>query len=127
MTTQGQHQLLVDALIQWIEQNLDKRILIDDIADRAGYSKWYLQRLFKEVTGYNLAAYVRRRRLIRAAAELQRSNKKIMEITLQYGFDSQQTFSRAFKRRYGTSPVSYRQRADAQGGEHLSGPLLAPM
>ncbi|SPW28305.1 right oriC-binding transcriptional activator [Edwardsiella tarda] len=127
MTTQGQHQLLVDALIQWIEQNLDKRILIDDIADRAGYSKWYLQRLFKEVTGYNLAAYVRRRRLIRAAAELQRSNKKIMEITLQYGFDSQQTFSRAFKRRYGTSPGSYRQRADAQGGEHLCGPLLAPM
>ncbi|WFN96844.1 hypothetical protein MAY91_01385 [Edwardsiella ictaluri] len=46
MTTQGQHQLLVDALIQWIEQNLDKRILIDDIAERAGYSKWYLQRLF---------------------------------------------------------------------------------
>ncbi|AGH74543.1 helix-turn-helix domain-containing protein [Edwardsiella piscicida] len=115
MTTQGQHQLLVDALIQWIEQNLDKRILIDDIAERAGYSKWYLQRLFKEVTGYSLAAYVRKRRLIRAAAELQRSNKKIMEITLQYGFDSQQTFSRAFKRRYGTSPGSYRQQTD---GEH---------
>ncbi|ACR69963.1 AraC family transcriptional regulator [Edwardsiella ictaluri] len=112
MTTQGQHQLLVDALIQWIEQNLDKRILIDDIAERAGYSKWYLQRLFKEVTGYSLAAYVRKRRLIRAAAELQRSNKKIMEIMLQYGFDSQQTFSRAFKRRYGTSPGSYRQQAD---------------
>ncbi|AIJ07071.1 MULTISPECIES: helix-turn-helix domain-containing protein [Edwardsiella] len=115
MTTQGQHQLLIDALIQWIEQNLDRRILIDDIAERAGYSKWYLQRLFKEVTGYSLAAYVRKRRLIRAAAELQRSNKKIMEITLLYGFDSQQTFSRAFKRRYGTSPGSYRQQT---GGEH---------
>lgn len=109
MSTKGQHQLLVESLSEWIEQNLDKRIVIDDIAERAGYSKWYLQRLFKEVTGDNLASYVRRRRLMRAAAELKRTDKKIMDITLQYGFDSQQTFTRAFKRRFGTSPGLFRQ------------------
>ena len=70
LSTKGQHQQLVETLSEWIEQNLDKRIVIDDIAKRAGYSKWYLQRLFKEVTGDNLASYVRHRRLMRAAAEL---------------------------------------------------------
>ena len=38
--TKGQHQQLVETLSEWIEQNLDKRIVIDDIAKRAGYSKW---------------------------------------------------------------------------------------
>ena len=109
LSTKGQHQLLVESLSEWVEQNLDKRIVIDDIAERAGYSKWYLQRLFKEVTGDNLASYVRHRRLMRAAAELKRTDKKIMDITLQYGFDSQQTFTRAFKRRFGTSPGIFRQ------------------
>lgn len=109
LSTKGQHQQLVETLSEWIEQNLDKRIVIDDIAKRAGYSKWYLQRLFKEVTGDNLASYVRHRRLMRAAAELKRTDKKIMDITLQYGFESQQTFTRAFKRRFGTSPGVFRQ------------------
>lgn len=47
----------VAELITWIEQNLDKRMMLDDVASRAGYSKWHLQRIFKQETGMPLGTY----------------------------------------------------------------------
>lgn len=46
-------------LLDWIDNNLDSRLDIGTVARRAGYSKWHLQRLFKEHTGYPLAEYIR--------------------------------------------------------------------
>jgi AraC family transcriptional activator of mar-sox-rob regulon len=46
-------------LLDWIDNNLDSRLNIDTVARRAGYSKWHLQRIFKEHTGYPLAEYIR--------------------------------------------------------------------
>ncbi len=76
------------------EHNLDQSLLLDDVANKAGYTKWYFQRLFKKVTGVTLASYIRARRLTKAAVELRLTKKTILEIALKYQFDSQQSFTR---------------------------------
>ena len=50
-------------LLDWIDNNLDSRLDIESVARRSGYSKWHLQRLFKEHTGYPLAGYIRAQKL----------------------------------------------------------------
>ncbi|PPS57908.1 hypothetical protein CRX72_08025 [Pantoea sp. BRM17] len=72
----------------------------DEMRVHSGYSKWHLQRMFKEVTGHAIGAYIRARRLSKAAVALRLTSRPILDIALQYRFDSQQTFTRAFKKQF---------------------------
>jgi len=90
---------------------------LDNVAAKAGYSKWHLQRMFKEVTGQAIGAYIRARRLSKSAVALRLTARPILDIALQYRFDSQQTFTRAFKKQFSLTPALYRRSPDwnAQG------------
>ena len=113
---------IIRDLIFWIDNHLDKSLTLDDVAAKAGYSKWHLQRMFKESTGQSLGSYIRKRRLTKAALALRLTSKSILEIALQYHFDSQQTFTRAFKRQFSATPASYR-RADEWNLQGFCSPL----
>lgn len=108
-------QQVITALLAWIEQNLDQPLTLDDIAAKSGYSKWHLQRLFKELTGEILGTYARRRRLTAAARELRLTSHGVAFIADKYQFDSQQTFTRCFKKQFGMPPAGYRRSADWSG------------
>jgi len=54
---------IISDLIKWIEKNLEQPLSIDAVAEKSGYSKWHLQRMFKKVTGQILGTYIRHRRL----------------------------------------------------------------
>ena len=95
-------------LVKWIDAHLEMELSVDIVAKRAGYSKWYLQRLFKLITGVSLGKYIRERRLNNAAEELCSTTELISAIALKYQFDSHQTFTRVFTRRFGSSPTVYR-------------------
>ncbi|MEB2704041.1 helix-turn-helix domain-containing protein [Citrobacter koseri] len=97
-------------LVKWIDAHLEMKLSVDIVVKRAGYSKWYLQRLFKIIIGISLGRYIRERRLTNAAEELCFTTEPVLDIALKYQFDSQQTFTRAFTRHFGTSPVAYRNR-----------------
>ncbi|EKH2428435.1 helix-turn-helix domain-containing protein, partial [Escherichia coli] len=99
------HTTVIKDVLLWIEHNLDQSLLLDDVANKAGYTKWYFQRLFKKVTGVTLASYIRARRLTKAAVELRLTKKTILEIALKYQFDSQQSFTRRFKYIFKVTPV----------------------
>lgn len=90
---------VVNEIVRWLESQLQRNegIKIDTIADKSGYSKWHLQRVFKELKGCTLGEYVRKRRLLEAAKSLREGNLPILDIALQYGFSSQATFTRIFK------------------------------
>lgn len=103
---------IIRDLLSWLENHLDKPLSIDNVAARAGYSKWHLQRMFKEVTGQAIGAYIRGRRLSKSAVALRLTARPILDIALQYRFDSQQTFTRAFKRQFALTPAFYRRSAD---------------
>lgn len=109
--------LFIEELIEWIEINLEKRPTLDDVAKISGYSKWHLQRKFKSIVGLQLASYIRGRVLTRAAVALRISRRPIIEISDELGFDSQQTFTRTFKKRFATTPNNFRQMEhwDVQG------------
>jgi AraC family transcriptional activator of mar-sox-rob regulon len=96
-------------LLDWIDNNLDSRLDIESVARRSGYSKWHLQRLFKEHTGYPLAGYIRAQKLQKSVERLTRSDEPILNVAIALGFDSQQSFNRSFKRQYGQAPGAWRR------------------
>jgi len=65
--------------------------------------------MFAAVTGLSLGSYIRRRRLTKAAAKLRSSSERIIEIALDSGFESQESFTRAFKNMFGANPNEYRK------------------
>ncbi len=99
---------IIHSLTDWIDQNLDKTLSIDEVAAKSGYSKWHLQRMFRTVTKQTLGGYIRERRLTLAAEALLQTQRPVFDIAMQYGYDSQQTFCRVFRRQFSQTPTAYR-------------------
>ncbi|WP_436859273.1 helix-turn-helix domain-containing protein [Citrobacter tructae] len=99
----------INDLLDWIDNNLDSRLDINTVSRRAGYSKWHLQRIFKEHTGYPLAEYIRSQKLQKSVERLTYSDEPILNVAIGLGFDSQQSFNRSFKRQFGQAPGAWRR------------------
>ncbi|WP_235218495.1 helix-turn-helix transcriptional regulator [Paenibacillus sp. FSL R7-269] len=78
------------------------------MAKAAGLSKYHFHRIFRKYVNKNVHEYIRARRLSQAANLLLYSETRILEIALQYGFESQEAFTRAFKEIYDLPPAQYR-------------------
>ncbi|GAL19589.1 transcriptional regulator AraC family [Vibrio maritimus] len=102
------HLNRVEKVVEYIHQNLDKTLSVTDLADISCWSRWQLQRVFQEQTNHNLAQYVREQKLSRAAERLLSSDIKITDLALEFGFNSEASFSRAFKQQFQVSPRQYR-------------------
>ena len=100
------HQKIIQDLIAWIDEHIDQPLNIDVVAKKSGYSKWYLQRMFRTVTHQTLGDYIRQRRLLLAAVELRTTERPIFDIAMDLGYVSQQTFSRVFRRQSPLVPWS---------------------
>lgn len=107
-------------LLDWIDNNLDSRLDIETVSRRAGYSKWHLQRLFKEHTGSPLAEYIRAQKLQKSVERLAHSDEPILNVAIALGFDSQQSFNRSFKRQYGQAPGAWRRSIGCRGSGQMS-------
>lgn len=92
-----------------IEQNLTRPVALHALARRAGFSLWHFHRIFTEHTGESLGSYLRKRRLTAAAAELARTNRTVLEIALDYQFESHEAFTRAFKAAFDSTPSEFRR------------------
>lgn len=105
-------------LLNWIDNHLDSRLDINTVSERAGYSKWHLQRIFKQHTGYNLGEYIRAQKLKKSAERLSRTEEPILNVAISLGFDSQQSFNRSFKRQYGIAPGVWRRQLAHNGNRY---------
>ncbi|MCT4707437.1 superoxide response transcriptional regulator SoxS [Enterobacteriaceae bacterium H11S18] len=105
------HQDIIYPLTEWIDEHIDQPLNIDVVAQKSGYSKWYLQRMFRAVMRQTLGEYIRQRRLLLAARELRSTQRPIFDIAMDYGYVSQQTFSRVFRREFDRTPTDYRHHA----------------
>ncbi len=103
------HDDFFSDLLRWIDTQIEGKIDLDRVAARAGYSKWHLQRMFKQYTGYALGEYIRERRLKKSAERLAEGEEPILQVAISFGFDSQQSFNRSFKRQFGQSPGAWRR------------------
>lgn len=99
---------VVKKVIDYIEKNIEEDLDLDSISKNVGYSKFYLNRIFAEHTGITIYKYLQNRRLTVAAEKLVKSNKPITQIAYEAGYDTQQSFSFAFKQIYLYPPKIYR-------------------
>lgn len=99
----------IESMIDWVETNLKDDPTLDKMSDYVGYSSFYCSAKFHEAVGISFQEYVMRRKLTLAALDLRETKHKIIDIAIQYGFSSNEAFSRAFLKRYGYSPSKYRK------------------
>jgi AraC-like DNA-binding protein len=92
----------------FIEENLQNAISVGDIAASAGYSLYYFIRRFNQSVHHSPYDYLMRRRLSEAARELLATDRRILDIALDYCFHNHETFSRAFKRMFDVQPNQWR-------------------
>jgi AraC family transcriptional regulator len=96
--------------IDYIEANLDIDIDLGDVARHAGISHWHFQRIFKALTNETLKTYIRSRRFAGSLEALATTDRRILEIAFAAGFETQESFTRAFKKAFGVTPADYRKR-----------------
>ena len=99
----------IEKALHYIESNLERRFGVADVAAVAGYSPYHFHRLFTLIVGESVMAYVRRRRLTEAAADLRDGRGSVLDTALRWTFDSQEAFTRAFRSFAGTTPARFRR------------------
>ncbi|WP_211326478.1 AraC family transcriptional regulator [Paenibacillus flagellatus] len=101
---------MMDAL-DLMERHMDRPLPVEEIAKAAYSSPFHFQRMFYMVTGMTVAEYMRKRRLTLAAQELSMSSAKVVDVALKYGYDSPESFAKAFRKLHGVSPSEARDKS----------------
>ena len=91
-----------------LERNLEGTADLEKLGRLAGCSAYHFQRMFSYLAGVPLSEYIRRRRMTRAAADLQ-SGEKVVDVALRYGYESPTSFNRAFQAVHGIPPSQAKQ------------------
>ncbi|AIK36151.1 MULTISPECIES: AraC family transcriptional regulator [Bacillus] len=95
--------------IEFIESNLQDRLNVVEVSSQSCFSPFHFQRLFQAITGFSVQEYIRNRRLSEAAISLRETRKNILEIAIDFQYNSQEAFTRAFVNYFGMTPAKYRK------------------
>ena len=95
--------------LEYIDNHLDEPMSFKTLAKKFNFSPYYFHRMFSVIVGKTISAHIRDRRLQFACIELANTDNPVTNIGLDCGYDSAQSFSRAFKQIYGLSPSEYRK------------------
>ncbi|MBO7252219.1 MAG: AraC family transcriptional regulator [Oscillospiraceae bacterium] len=99
----------IQKALRYVEENLTNPLEIQEIAKEAGLSPFYFQRIFAAVCRINVGEYIRNRRLSMACEELRTTQVKVIDLAAKYGYESPDSFSRAFQRLFGIAPSVVRK------------------
>ena len=98
----------IQQAIDYIEDNLTETIDYEEVAKRCYSSSYHFQRVFSILCGYTLGEYIRNRRLTLAGRELATTNAKVIDVALKYGYESPDSFAKAFQKFHGILPSQAR-------------------
>ena len=110
--------------IDYVEEHITEKIDYEKVAKEACSSAFHFQRIFGIMCGITLGDYIRMRRLTLAAQEIMNTDKKIIDIALDYGDDSPESFTRAFSKFHGVTPTEVRSGATITAFSRLSVKLI---
>ena len=99
----------IKSAISYMENHLLDIQGPEEVADSVHISSMYLQRGFQIMTGYSIGEYIRNRKLYNAALELVKSENKIIDIAYKYGYETPESFTKAFTRFHGATPSEVRK------------------
>lgn len=116
------HEKAVKRSIDYIETHLREEITLKEVSRKSIFSAPHFYRIFLSKVGITVSDYIRRRRLAKAGVLLAQTDMRILDIALEYRFQSQEAFSRAFKKTYLLTPHQYRVYSQTlnKGGNTMS-------
>ena len=104
----------INAAIDYMEAHLKDAVTLSDIAKHVHLSAFHFQRAFSLLTGMSPAEYLRKRRLSQAGADLTGGEEKVIDVAMRYGYDSPESFTKAFTRFHGVSPMQVKKGSPIQ-------------
>jgi AraC family transcriptional regulator len=107
-TNQKYEQALLSTLL-YIQTHLEEDLTLAMLAERVGFSAFHFHRIFRETIGEPVKEYIRRLRLERGAYRLKISEQTILQIALDAGFQTHESFTRAFERQFAITPSEFRR------------------
>lgn len=105
-----QIQKIIDEIDVYIRQNMTEEISLKRLSAALGYSEFHVSRMFHSLSGMAFRDYLRLRKLAFALKDVRDTDEGLIEIALNYGFQSQEAFTRAFRDAYGLTPGEYRKK-----------------
>lgn len=102
----------INNVINYINDNLDKSLSLNELADISHFSSYYFHRIFVAVVGESMNSYTNRTRIEKSARLLKFSNQPISDIAYECGYSSPSTFSRAFRQHFEIAPSTFRKAGD---------------
>lgn len=114
----------IQRALDYTEEHLTEEIDYDVVAKEACSSSFHFQRVFSIMCGFTLGDYIRMRRLSLAADELVHSEEKVIDIALKYGYETPESFTRAFSRFHGITPTEARNGGMVKSFSKLSVKLI---
>lgn len=121
------YKQIVDKSVLYIKEHINEDLTAQKIADHVGYSVFHFCRIFSLITNLTVMEYIRKYRLSIARSELE-GNKKIIDVALQYGFETASGFTKSFRKEFGYTPTSYIVRMNNTDSTFLKniGEILSP-
>lgn len=121
------YEEIVENSILYIKEHINETLTAQSIANHVGYSVFHFCRIFSLIKNLTLMEYIRKYRLSIARSELE-SNKKIIDVALQYGFETASGFTKSFRKEFGYTPTSYIVRMNNTDNTFLKniGEILSP-
>lgn len=99
----------INMAIEYIEENIKEKVTLENTAEKVKLSPFHFHRVFSAFTGFTFMEYVRKRRLTIAMNEIKNSDKKIIETAFEYGYTTNESFSRAVYKEFGYNPSEIRK------------------
>lgn len=116
----------IQAVVSYVENRLKTDLEEANLQRITGFSMAYIREIFKKCTKIPLKRYILYRKISNAAFEIAHSEKTILNISLEYGFETYDTFTRAFKRFSGNTPQEFRKNGFHVGRIKLSAGIFGP-
>lgn len=107
----SEYAVRINRALNYAQEKLPDNVELDDVAQIAAFSPYHFHRVFMLVVGDNFASFMRKRRLEWAAMELLNTKRRILDISLDVGYETQESFGRAFKFQFNTTPSKFRNNA----------------
>ena len=114
----------IQKAIDYVEDHLTEEVDYEAVAKEACSSAFHFQRVFRILCGFSLGDYIRMRRLSLAASDLAVTSDKVIDIALKYGYDTPESFTRAFTRFHGITPTEARRGGTVGSFSRLSVKLI---
>jgi AraC family transcriptional regulator len=125
-STKDDYVQSVCRVILYIEQNYNSDLTLDELSMIASFSKYHFHRIFKSIVGESMADYIRRVRLSSTTLQF-KTNQKITQIAMNSGYETNASFSKAFKKHFGITPKEFAKNAKLKRGNKMLEPKIVEL